>query len=159
LTPLIFLPPSKPRVKQLSADLQDRLSITMAVGSAASPQASRQVRRSRSSRRRHRPSRVQRANRVNSVLNGMSQSWPMARHCMPQKHRHQIAMIALRSAAPVSAGFGPDRVGFVPSVSMAASSIRTSFTKASTSAKASLEAGKVLAVLTAVPIYWWFGDC
>ena len=100
-------------VKQLGADLQDRLSMTTALGSAASPQASRHVRRSRSSRRRHSPSRVQRANRVNSVLNGMSQSWPMARHCMPQKHRHQIAMIALRSADPVNAGFGPERVGFV----------------------------------------------
>jgi hypothetical protein len=78
---------------------------------------------------------------------------------MPQKQRHQIAMIALRSAAPVSAGFGPDRVGFVPSASIAASSIRTSSTKASTSAKASLEAGEVLAVLTAVPICWWLSDC
>ena len=52
-TPWIFLPPSKPRSKQLGADLQDRLSMTTALGSAVSPQASRQVRRSRSSRRRH----------------------------------------------------------------------------------------------------------
>jgi hypothetical protein len=29
----------------------------------------------------------------------MSHSWPITRHCMPQKHRHQIAMIALRNAA------------------------------------------------------------
>jgi hypothetical protein len=76
---------------------------------------------------------------------------------MPQKHRHQIAMIALRSAAPASAGFGPDRVGFAPSI--AASSIRTSSTKASTSAKASLDAGEVSAVLTAVLIGCWLGDC
>jgi hypothetical protein len=69
-----------------------------------------------------------------------------------QKHRHQIARIALRSAAPVSAGFGPERVGFVPSVSMAASSASTSSTKASTSLKASQDAGDVVAVLTAVPI-------
>jgi hypothetical protein len=44
---------------------------------------------------------------------------------MPQKQTHQIAMIALRSAAPASAGFGPDRVGFVPSAAMVASSART----------------------------------
>jgi hypothetical protein len=71
---------------------------------------------------------------------------------MPQKHRHQIAMIALRSAAPVSEGFGPERVGFVPSASIAASSAKTSSTKASTSAKASQDAEEVFAVLTAVPI-------
>jgi hypothetical protein len=84
-TPQMFLPPSKPRSKQLGADLQDLspdsypladsergLSITIALGSALSPQASRQVRRSRPSSRRHRPSRVQRENRVNKVLNGMS---------------------------------------------------------------------------------------
>jgi hypothetical protein len=46
-----------------------------------------QVRRSRSSRRRHSPSRVQRANRLNSVLNGISQSWPMARHCRSRDTR------------------------------------------------------------------------
>jgi hypothetical protein len=78
-----------------------------------------------------------------SVPNGMSHSWPIARACMPQKHRHQIAMIALRNAAPVS-------VGFVPSI--APSSARTSSTKASTSAKASQDADEVFAVLTAVPI-------
>ena len=55
-----------------------------ALGSAVSPQACRQARIKRLSRRRHRPSRVQRANSVYSVPNGMSQSWPMARHCMPQ---------------------------------------------------------------------------
>src|SRR5688572_17106828 len=81
----------------------------------------------------------------------------MARHCRPQKQTHQIAMVALRSAAPVSAGFGPERVGRVPA--MAASSARTSSTKASTSAKASHEAGEVVAVLTAVPIGCWLGDC
>ena len=31
MTPLIFLPPSKPRPKQLGADLQERLSMTTAV--------------------------------------------------------------------------------------------------------------------------------
>jgi hypothetical protein len=61
-------------------------------------------------------------------------------------------MIALRSAAPVSDGFGPERVGFVPSASIAASSARTSSTKASTSLKASQDADEVFAVLTAVPI-------
>ena len=109
-------------MKQLGADLQERLSMTIAVGSAASPQASRQVRRSRSSNRRHSPSRAQRENRVNNVLNGISESWPMALHCMPQKHRHQIA---LRSAAPVNGGLGPERVDRVPSAAMAASSTST----------------------------------
>jgi hypothetical protein len=107
--------------------------MTTDVGSAASPQASRQVRHSRSSRWRQWPSRVLRENWVSSVLNGISQSWPMARNWMSQKQRHQIALC---SAAPLSAGFGPDRVGFALSPSVAASSITTSSTKASTSAKA-----------------------
>ena len=77
----------------------------------------------------------------------MSHSWPMARHCIPQKH--QIARIALRSAAPVNGGFGPERVGRVPSAAIAAS---TSSTKASRLAKASHEAEEVLAGLKAVPI-------
>ena len=75
---------------------------------------------------------------------------------MPQNATHQIAMIALRSAAPVNDGFGPERVGRVPS---AASSASTASTKASTSLKASQDAGDVLAVLTAVPISCWLGDC
>ncbi len=163
LTPRIFLPPSKLRSKQLGAERHDlladsrpladgerRLSITTAVGSAVSPQASRQVRRSRSSSRRHSPSRVQRAKSVYSVPNGMLHSWPIARHCMPQKQTHQIAMMAWRSAAPANGGFGPDRVGRVPAI--AASSASTASAKASTSLKASHEAGEVLAVLTAVPI-------
>jgi hypothetical protein len=156
---LIFLPPSMPRVKQLGAERQERLSITTVLGSAVSPQASRQVRRSRSSRRRHSPSRVQRANSENSVPNGMPQSSPMARHCMPQKPVHQIAMIARRSAAPASAGLGPGRVGRVPSAAMAASSTRTSSTKASTSENASQGAGAVFAGRVAVPIGCRSGDC
>ena len=92
------------------------------------------------------------------MLNGISQSWPIARHCMPQKQRHQIAMIALRSAAPVSAGFGPDRVGFVPCLH------RREFRQHLVHegidvGKASQDAGDVLAVLTAVPISCWLGDC
>src|SRR4051812_47249249 len=51
--------------------------------------------------------RVQRAER---------NSWPIARHCMPQKHTHQIAMIALRSGAPTNGGFGPERVDRVPAM-------------------------------------------
>src|SRR3954463_12629282 len=54
-----------------------------------------QVARSRSSSRRQRPSRVQRANSPYSVPRGISKSCPMARHCMPQKPTHQIAMTAL----------------------------------------------------------------
>ena len=83
----------------------------------------------------------------------MSHSWPTARHCMPQIQTHQIAMIALRSAAPVNGGLGPERVRRVPSAAMAASSVSTSSTKASMSENASHEAGEVLAVLTAVPPY------
>jgi hypothetical protein len=41
---------------------------------------------------------------------------------MPQNATHQIAMMALRSAAPVNGGFGPERVDRVPSAAMAASS-------------------------------------
>src|SRR3954467_2155226 len=109
LMPLIFLPPSKPRPKQVGAERHDRLSTMTALGSGVSPQACRQVRIKRLSSRRHRPSRVHRANSVYSVPNGMSHSWPMARHCMPQNATHQIAMIALRSAAPVNGGFDPER--------------------------------------------------
>jgi hypothetical protein len=72
---------------------------------------------------------------------------------MPQKQTHQIAMMALRSAAPASGGFGPDRIGRLPSFAMALSSASTSSTKASTSAKASHEAGEVLAGRTAVPMF------
>jgi hypothetical protein len=39
----------------------------------------------------------------------------MARHCIPQKQTHQIAITALRSAAPASGGLGPERCGRVPS--------------------------------------------
>src|SRR5688500_4350640 len=83
----------------------------------------------------------------------------MARHCMPQNATHQIARIALRSAAPVNGGLGPERVRRVPSAAMAASSASTSSTKASMSLKASHEAGEVLAVLTAVPICCWSDGC
>src|SRR3954447_16785559 len=75
----------------------------------------------------------------------------MARHCMPQNVTHQIAMIALRSAAPVNGGLGPERVDRVPSAAIAARSASTASTKASTSLKASHEAGEVLAGLKAVP--------
>src|SRR3954462_10100604 len=151
LMPLIFLPPSKSRVKQLGADRQERLSRMTALCSGLSPQACRQARIKRLSSRRHRPSRVQRANKVYSVPNGMSHSWPIARHCMPQKQTHQIAMMALRSAAPVNGGFGPERVRRVPSAAMAASSASTASTKASTSPKAFYEAGEVLAGVKADP--------
>src|SRR5271165_5107827 len=82
----------------------------------------------------------------------ISQSCPIARHCMPQKQTHQIAITALRSAAPASGGLGPDRCGRVPSLAMAASSFRTSSTNTSTSANASHGPGDVLAGRTAVPI-------
>src|SRR3954469_19449430 len=97
------------------------------------------------------------ANSVYSVPNGMSHSWPIARHCMPQKQTHQIAMIALRSAAPTNGGFGLRRVGFVPA--MVVSSAITASTKASTSLKASHEAREVLAGLKAVPICCGSGGC
>ncbi|MCW2239578.1 hypothetical protein [Azospirillum canadense] len=56
-----------------------------------------------------------------------------------------MAMIALRKGAPVSAGFGPERVARVPSAAIAVNSLSTSSTKASTSENASHEAGVVLA--------------
>src|SRR4051794_30441388 len=159
LMPLIFLPPSKPRPKQLGAERHDRLSMMTALGSGVSPQARRQARIKRLSRRRHSPSRVHRANSVYSVPNGMSHSWPIARHCMPQNATHQIAMIALRSAAPVNDGLGPERVDRVPSAAIAASSASTASTKASTSLNASHEAEEVLAGLKAVPICGWSDGC
>jgi hypothetical protein len=70
-----------------------------------------------------------------------------------------IARIALRSAAPVKGGFGPERIDRMPSAAMAASSASTASTKASTLLNASHEAGEVLAVLTAVPICCWSGGC
>src|SRR5271166_4474090 len=71
---------------------------------------------------------------------------------MPEKQTHQIAITALRSAAPTSGGFGPDRCGRVPCLAMAASSVRTSSTKTSISANAAHGPGDVLAGRTAVPI-------
>src|SRR3954452_6445381 len=84
----------------------------------------------------------------------MSQSCPIARHCIPQKQTHQIAITALRSAAPASGGLGPKRVGRLPSFAMALSSASTSSTKASTSANASHGPGDVFAGRTAVPILY-----
>src|SRR3954462_13520753 len=152
IDPLIFLPPSKPRPKQVGAERHERLSMMTALGSGVSPQAYRQARIKRLSSRRHKPIRVHRAKSVYSVPNGMSQSWPMARHCTPQNATHQIARMALRSAAPVNDDLGPERVDRVPSAAMAASSASTASTKTSTSLKASHEAGDVLAGLKAVPI-------
>jgi hypothetical protein len=71
---------------------------------------------------------------------------------MPQKHIHQIAMMALRSAAPINGGFGPERVDRVPSTAMAASSASTASMKASTSENAFHKAGDVLAGVKAVPV-------
>src|SRR6202030_2159743 len=82
----------------------------------------------------------------------MSHSSPIARHCMPHKQTHQIAMTALRSAAPANGGFGPDRIGRVPSLAIAVSSASTSSTNTSTSPNASHGPGDVLAGRTAVPI-------
>src|SRR5690348_13390869 len=49
----------------------------------------------------------------------MSQSCPIARHRMPQKQTHQIAITALRSLAPLSGGLGPGRCGRAPSLTIA----------------------------------------
>src|SRR5271166_1952943 len=87
----------------------------------------------------------------------MSQSCPMARHCMPQKQTHRIAITALHSAAPTRGGFGPDRCGRVPCLAMAVSSVRTASTKTSISANASHGPGDVLAGRTAVPIVCGLG--
>jgi len=63
---------------------------------------------------------------------------PIARHCVPQKQTHQVAITVLRSVVPASGGFGPDRIGRAPSLAMAASSATTSSTNTSTSANASM---------------------
>ena len=76
----------------------------------------------------------------------------MARHCMPQKHTHHTAMIALRRVAPASAGFEPARVVRVPFAAMVVNSVSTSSTKASPFENASQEAGVVLAGRTALPV-------
>ncbi len=76
----------------------------------------------------------------------------MVRHCMPQKHTHHTAMIALRRVAPASVGFEPARVVRVPSAAMVVNSVSTSSTKASTFENASQEAGVVLAGRTALPV-------
>src|ERR1700733_7277436 len=87
----------------------------------------------------------------------------MARHCMPQKQTHQIAITALRRVAPVSGGLGPGRCGRAPSLAIALSSVSTSSTNTSTSANASHRPGDVLAGRTAVPIVCGLGtvddDC
>jgi hypothetical protein len=70
---------------------------------------------------------------------------------MPQKQTHQIAMTALRSAAPANGGFGPDRIGRALSFAIAASSASTSSTNTSTSANASHGPRDVFAGQTAVP--------
>jgi hypothetical protein len=51
--------------------------------------------------------------------------------------------MALRSAAPVNGGFGPERVDRVASAAIAASFASTASTKALMSAKASHEAAEV----------------
>src|SRR3954470_24298820 len=84
LMPLIFLPPSKPRPKQVGAERHDLspdscpladsergLSMMTARGSPLPPQACRQDWIKRLSSRRHSPSRVQRANSEYSVAKGM----------------------------------------------------------------------------------------
>jgi hypothetical protein len=119
--------------------------MTTALGSAASPQEIRQVRRSRLSSRRQRPSWAQRTNSAQSVPKGMWRSSPIARHCTPQKQTQQIAMTALRSAAPASGGFGPDCIGRAAAFVMPASSANTSSTNTSTSANAPQEPGDVFA--------------
>src|SRR4051794_30878632 len=53
LMPLIFLPPSKPRPKQVGAERHERLSTMTALGSGVSPQACRQAWIKRLSSRRH----------------------------------------------------------------------------------------------------------
>ena len=155
---LFFLPPSKPRSKQLGAERHERLSMMTALGSAVSPQACRQARINWLSSRRHRPSRVHRANSVYSVPNGMSQSCPIARHCRPQNATHQIARpcaAPLRSTAASARGVLTEchlppwpRVPPVPRRRRHRDQM-----------KASHEAGDVLASVKAVPICCWSDGC
>ena len=46
---------------------------------------------------------------------GISHSCLIARYGRPQKQTHQIAITALRNAAPARDGWGPDRIGRLPS--------------------------------------------
>ena len=128
-----------------------------ALGSAVSPQARRQARIKRLSRRRHNtgPAGEQGVQRAERNVAQLADRPPL--HAAEQTH--QIAMIALRSAAPVNGDLGPERVDRVPSAAMAANSASTASTKASTSANASHEAGEVLAGLKAVPICGWSDGC
>src|SRR3954464_10545588 len=139
LMPLIFLPPSKPRPKQVGAERQERLSRMTAVGSAVSPQARRQAWIKRLSSRRHSPSRGRTACiacRTGELANGA----PLhAAEChAPDRH------VAQRRSGQRRLGAGPPGARHGPA--------STASTKASTSRKASHEAGEVLAGLKAVPI-------
>jgi hypothetical protein len=70
---------------------------------------------------------------------------------MPQKQMHQIAMTAWRSAAPASGGFGPDRIGRLPSFAMALVG-RHYVDNGLNIGKGIPRAGEVLAGRTAVPM-------
>jgi hypothetical protein len=71
---------------------------------------------------------------------------------MPQKQTHQIAISALRDAAPASGGLAPDRCDRVPSLAIAVSSASASSPNTSTSANASYGPGDVFGGRPAMPI-------
>src|SRR3954462_9966173 len=89
LMPLIFLPLSKPRLKQVGAERHERLSMMSALGSAASLQACRQARIKRLSRRRHTgPSSEQRVRRAERNVAEQTDGVPLqtAEHHAPDRH-------------------------------------------------------------------------
>src|SRR4029453_11458570 len=78
LMPLVFLPPSKPRVKQVGAEREERLSRMTALGSGVSPQARRKARIKRLSSRRHTgPSSKQRVQRVERDIAQLANGAPL----------------------------------------------------------------------------------
>jgi hypothetical protein len=152
--PLIFLPPSKPRPKQVGAERHDRLSMMTALESAISPQACRQARIKRLSRRRQqaepRPASEQRAKRdVAELTDGA----PL--HAAEPDAPDRQDRLAQRRSGQRRLRPGAGRPGAVCRHGPAS----TASTKASTSLKASHEAREVLAGLKAVPICGWSDGC
>src|SRR6185436_784391 len=87
LMPLIFLPPSKPRPKQVGAERHERLSMMTALGTGLSPQACRQARIKRLSRRRHTgPPGEQRVQRAERNVAQLANRAPLQAAEAPDRH-------------------------------------------------------------------------
>src|SRR3954463_14770882 len=146
LMPLIFLPPSKPRPKQVGAEGQERLSRMTALGTGLSPQACRQARIKRLSSRRH--------------------TGPAGEQGVERAERH-VAQLANRPLLHATERYAPDRQdrlaqrrsgqrrlrpGAGPPGAVCRHGPASTASKASTSENASHEVGEVLAGVKAVPI-------